>query len=1065
METILRSRWARLAAAALICFGMNVPAASAQEQTGSIRGVVKDGSGAVVPGASVEARSQAAVGSMSAVADSSGVYRFPALPPGVYDLTATLQGFAPASVKDVAVGLGKNVTIDLTMRLADLAETVQVTSEHSPMVDMKSNATFATISRETIERIPKGRDFSSILKNAPGAQQESKAGGIQIDGASGSENRFIIDGMDTTSLQNGTSGKTMLLDFVQEVQVKSSGYNAEFGGATGGVVNVLTKSGTNQYHGQLGTYFQNDGMQGERRQFARFNPFNTNLAETGLLNPDDDFTYYSPLADIGGPIMSDKLWFYGGFAYTRTDNERDAIFRTDVSKTKRHFDWWSDSKYYNYNVTAQMTNNLRVKVAGSNQRNANRGTAPGLQPDNGALIPANSVYPNGVPSIGMTTATFDALANGAINQTAYDNRWVNQGGNSLNDTYVGNVDWVVRPNFFINVQAGSFLTDSTTPPEFRGDQIRHIFGSSNSDSFMIQQGFPTVPAQFQQPNGFVDNIATTGTVRNKYFRHFANANATFFGSFAGQHTFKTGLRYERFGNDVLNGSARPNITLTWGQPYVDQNGTTHTGTYGYYTVNQTGTIGKVHSDNYSLWLQDSWDVSSRLTLNLGVRAENEYIPSYKDQTEFPDALDIKFDFKEKIAPRLGFAYDIKGDGRWKAFGSYGLFYDITKLELPRGSFGGDHWVDYIWTLDTPDYASIQCGEGTTGCPGRFIESKDFRHSSNQVDPGFSTYFNRPGMTGIDPNLKPVKSGELTGGIEHEIGPRLSFGVRYVHKWLVRTIEDVGIFFQGQEIYLIANPGEGLAVQMEPSVPDLITPKPVREYDGLEFRLNKRFSDRWAGTVSYLYSRLYGNYSGLASSDENGRVSPNVNRYFDNTIMNYDSQGKSVLGLLQTDRPHTLKLNGVYDFPWGTTLGGSWFIESGTPQSTVFRFSGFPVYPNGRGDLGRTPWLSQLDLNVTQEFRLIGNSRIQVGLNVDNVFDQKTWTNYFLTTTAGPSEYRDSLTVANPPALSLYGANVTPYNLDAMIKSYTGTMRTNPFFDVPNSFQGRREMRLQAKITF
>ena len=207
------------------------------------------------------------------------------------------------------------------------------------------------------------------------------------------------------------------------------------------------------------------------------------------------------------------------------------------------------------------------------------------------------------------------------------------------------------------------------------------------------------------------------------------------------------------------------------------------------------------------------------------------------------------------------------------------------------------------------------------------------------------------MTGIDPNLKPVQEGEYTGGIEHELTRSMSLGVRYVHKWLFRTIEDVGIFFEGSEIYLISNPGEGLAVSMEPSVPSLITPKPERTYDGLEFRLNKRFTNNWSGSATYLYSRLYGNYSGLASSDENGRVAPNVNRYYDNTIMSYDANGQAVYGPLQTDRPHNFKLNGVYDFKWGTTLGANWFIQSGIPQSTTFRFSGFPVFPNGRNDLG------------------------------------------------------------------------------------------------------------------
>ena len=1045
-------------------------AATAQEQSGSIQGTVKDPQGAVLPGATVEARNSLTGAATAVTSDGDGHYRFPALPPGTYEMGAALQGFKTSPKTLAILELGKTITIDIVLALATLAEEVSVTAESSPLIDVKANAAYATITRATIERMPKGRDFATILRQAPGAQQESKAGncgagcGVQIDGASGSENRFIIDGMDTTQLQNGTSGKIMLLDFVDEVQVKSSGYNAEFGGATGGVVNVLTKSGTNRYRGQLGTYFQSDDFYGDRRPFARFNPFDSNVAETGLFNPDDKWTYYSPVGDIGGPIFKNRLWFYGGAAYTKNNYETDATFRTDVTKTRRHFERWTDAKYYNSNVTAQLTNNMRVKFAASNQRNGQRGAFPALQPDNGLPLPASSVYPGGVASIGMTNSTFDANPDGSINQAAFNNRWVNQGENSTNDTYSGNFDWIVRPGFFVNVAGGSFRTNRTTPEEFRGNQVRHIFNNANTDAVMNTAGFATVPIQFQQPTGYSDNISSNGRVRDIFTRRFVNANATFFTSLFGQHVFKTGMRFERFANDVLDGRAKPEISLEWGKTYVDTNGVAHAGRYGYYYVNQIGTIGKVHSNNYSFWFQDSWDVSPRLTLNLGVRAENEHVPSYKDQAQFPDALDIKFGFKDKIAPRLGFAYDLKGNGKWKAFGSYGWYYDITKLELPRGSFGGDHWVNYYWTLDTADFGSIQCGEGPTGCPGKYIEFVDFRHSSNQVDPGFEAYFNRPGMTGIDPNLKPVKQGEYTAGLEHELTPSMSLGVRYVHKWLFRTIEDVGIFFQGSEIYLIANPGEGLAVQMEPSMPSLVTPKPVRKYDGLEFRLNKRFTNNWAGSASYLYSRLWGNYAGLASSDENGRVSPNVNRYYDNTVMSYDASGKAVYGPLQTDRPHTFKLSGVYDFKWGTILGANWFIESGIPQSTAFRFSGFPVFPYGRNDLGRTPVLSQLDLSVTQEFRLLGHSRVQLQANIDNVFDQDTWTNFFLTTTQGPSPYRDSLTVANPPALSLYGATGR-YDLQQRINGYAGTMRPNPFFETPNVFQGRREMRLQARITF
>jgi len=628
----------------------------------------------------------------------------------------------------------------------------------------------------------------------------------------------------------------------------------------------------------------------------------------------------------------------------------------------------------------------------------------------------------------------------------------------------------------VNMQGGSYRTDNTTPEEFRGNQIRHIFNNTNSDAFMTSGGYPTVPSQFQQTANYVDNISTAGTVRNLFTRYFFNGNTTYYKSFAGQHTIKAGMRFERFGNDVLNGNAKPNVTLFWGQTYTNPDtGNVVTGKYGYYVLEQPGTVGKVHSNNYSFWVQDGWELSPRLTINYGVRTENEHVPSYKDQTLYPDALSIDFGFKDKIAPRAGFAYDVKGDGKWKAYGSYGWFYDITKLELPRGSFGGDHWVQYAWTLDSPDFTAIQCGEGTSGCPGTYIgpgNGYDLRHSSNQVDELFESYFNRPGMTGIDPNLKPVKAGEFTGGMEHELNPTMSLGVRYVHKWMFRTIEDVGIYVQGSEDYLISNPGEGLAVEMEPLYPAFPTPKPKRDYDSLELRLNRRFANHWQGSASYLYSRLYGNYSGLASADENGRVSPNVNRYYDNTIMSYGQDGKPIYGNLPTDRPHTLKLSGVYDFKWGTILGANWFIESGTPQTTAMLFTAYPVFSLGRGDLGRSPKLSQLDMNVAQEFKLVRQSRIQLSANIDNVFDQDTWTALYAPRGYGPQKYVSVTGTAGngvvyqmPPAPLFQPGG---YNADALAQAYIasgGNLKANPFYTTPNTFQNRRQIRVQAKITF
>src|SRR5262249_8224195 len=157
-----------------------------------------------------------------------------------------LSGFTDKKIPDVHLTLGQTLKIDLSLSVGTVTEAVNVTAE-SPLIDVKSSATSATISKEVIDRIPKGRDFTNLVaSNAPGADNESKSGGIQIDGASGSENRFIVDGMDTTDLSNNTSRKTIFTDFIQEVQVKTSGYAAEYGGNSGGVISAVTKSGSNQ---------------------------------------------------------------------------------------------------------------------------------------------------------------------------------------------------------------------------------------------------------------------------------------------------------------------------------------------------------------------------------------------------------------------------------------------------------------------------------------------------------------------------------------------------------------------------------------------------------------------------------------------------------------------------------------------------------------------------------------------------------------------------------------------------------------------------------------------------
>lgn len=1040
----MRTKGLALVVVCLLAALWAVPA-MAQEQTGSIEGVVKDASGAVLPGVTVEARSPQAVGVNTAVTNQQGVYRFPALPPGDYTITAKLEGFEAPKVQATIV-LGKLLKIDIAMSVAGRTETVQVTGE-APLIDVKQNAAFATIDSNVISKIPKGRDFTSVVATAPGAQNESYNGGIQIDGASGSENRFVVDGMDTTNLRSGTSRNTVMTDFIQEVQVKSSGYNAEFGGATGGVISALTKSGGNSFRGGAGLYFNNDKMRAENVSLPRINTFDDVTVEQEK-TPVDPNTYLNPIGELGGPVLKDKLWFYMGYAYTKNSTDRTVTFLDkNANSLKKSFNTTEQNHYWNWNVNTQVSSNLRVKVSGANQLQKSRGTLPSVLRD-GTVLHNIAGHPE----------LEGKLGNG-YSQAAYDTRpeifsafYENTGTDYVNNLFSGNVDWVLTPTLFVNLTAGSLRYNTKTPQEFFPTTLQHYMSTATTSN---------VPADLQRGSGYVDTKSPSATVKALYGRLFLNANTIWYKNAGGQHTIKAGMRYERITQSSNDGYQVPRILFSWGGSTTDLNGNRVKGTYGYYRLRQIVTLGEAVSNNFGFWLQDSWSLNNKLTINAGVRTENEHVPTY---TQSADAHGIDFGFRDKIAPRVGFAYDLQGNNRWKMYGSYGHFFDITKLSLPMGSFGADKWIDYYFTLDTYNWPSITCTDGMkgTGCTsGTLIKSRDMRYNSSANDPRLVQYgiFNTPRST-IDPTLKPYQSREFVLGMDHELNATMSVSMRYSHKWLVRAIEDVGRLLPFAELYFISNPGYGDTTTILPDFPTFHTPPATRKYDGLEISLHKRLADRWSAELSYTYSRLWGNYSGLAASDEEGRTDPNNNRSFDSLYQSFNEKGQWAFGPLKTDRPHVVKAQGTYDLPWGTTVGVFGIFQSGIPWSSYMDWQGYsPVFFADRGNMGRTPFYKRVDLSLQHDFRLGSRQRVQVNLNVDNVFNFKTVTDYW------ENVWRDAIDSFDD---SVFFAGFDAYKLAAEQRAMAdsgGYPRDNPLFGKPYGYQGRRSARLGLKWSF
>src|SRR5262245_24703562 len=565
------------------------PWASAQETRGSIEGVVKDSSGAVLPGVTVEAKAPG-VAPLSAVTDDTGTYRFPALVPGRYEVTAALQGFQSAKTPDVVLQLGQLLKVNFSLQIGNLTEDVQVTAE-SPLIDVKQNAATASIQKEIIDLIPKGRDFTSVVTTAPGTNNESRGGGIQIDGSSGSENRFIVDGVDSTNLRNGTSGSGVLSDFIQEVQVKSSGYNAEFRAATGGVVSAISRSGTNAFHGEIGSYFtDNIRLRGHIRQASRLDPLNP-LVVQYTTTPRDPGQTYEPVAKLSRPIMSNKLWFFAGYVPQITHNERTVTFTQNRAAGPQTFKNYNYDNNINYNVTAQLGKSVHTKFAGSAEPNIGSTALalPGLEPDyisNQAYVLGDRVADSAFRTSTANPANFPSVL--------YNN--------TFNTAYRSVTDWVVSPKMFVNVTGGYLVygTRGKTKTAFNTN-TRRTFNQSNNV-------FPEIPANLVQPSNYSDGIANTRGVQDDYMRWSVNADATYYAKWKGDHTFKGGVQYERLGNDINTGQQAPNITLNWNQSRttLDLPSRIVRGTYGYYTVFRQYTEGSVRANNYGLFLQDAW---------------------------------------------------------------------------------------------------------------------------------------------------------------------------------------------------------------------------------------------------------------------------------------------------------------------------------------------------------------------------------------------------------------------------------------------------------------------------
>jgi outer membrane receptor protein involved in Fe transport len=923
---------------ALTCAGV----ASAQQTTGTVTGRAVDAQNLAVPGATVILTGPQ--GSKTTTTDGQGRFSFPYVTPGAYTVRVELTGFNAVERKDINVSLGQTVDLPLTMTVGALTETVDVTAT-SPLIDRTSTVTGAVLSSDMLTRIPVGRRVSDTLYLAPGVSSGGTVGQANpsMSGGSGLDNQYVIDGVNVTnsgygalgsySIVFGSLGNATPFDFIKDVQVKTGGYEAEFGQATGGVVNVITKSGSNAFKGSGFYYDRPSGLEGT---WTQVQTPNGTVQTTGSRSYDGG-------AEGGGPILKDRVFFFGAFDPSRDVRTFQApaafplLSLGDLDRTR-------DSFTYATKATVQIKNGQQIDASFFGD------------PSNGLNGPQRASA-----LLNQTTAGFSALDYGGHNQTV---------------RYSG----TVRANLLLEGYFAHALNNLTETPSV--------------DAWEVNDRTVT-------PNVTTGGIGGYEANRSDSWQYAAKAT-----SYLGQHELRYGFEYDHATWDQTNNITGPTFTAPNGEQ-------TATGaimnvisdpTFGeiFRVIRARFTTGPSTTQSYqSFFVQDTWRIGDRLTVNPGLRYEQQTL----NGTVISD-----FSLKNNWAPRIGAIY--APDTKTKVYGNWGRFYARMPNDLAARSLSPEVTVTrgdfFDANLTQPVPEGVLAGGQTTHLVLSGATSGDT----------------------IDPNSKMSYNDEFVVGFDREVLPHTSVGVNYIHRNTGRVLEDVAncpsaAYFEDSTsgicnsvAYILTNPSSATPINpdviaADPRFADVSFADPKHVYDAVQFSWNTRFTNNWSMLASYQWSRLRGNFEGFYR-DDNGQSDPGISSLYDfpQNDPTYTSIGVPQFGfegdirflgdpngILPLDRPQQFKVFGQY--LWGNlNLGLGLFAGSGAPLTPL---TTSPVYGNGGeipdaargsgiqtvdGFKTRTPFQRQVDFQAAYDWKLGGERRVTLLADVFNLFDQQ-----------------------------------------------------------------------------
>jgi hypothetical protein len=992
----------------LVAFALAVTGlASAQETTGSLAGQVNDPQGLAVPGATVTVTGPQ--GARTFVTDAEGRWVAPFLTPGQYTVRIELQGFKASEQQNIQVQLASRREVNVRLETGGLTETVQVTGS-APVIDTRSTTIGGVLDSEQLSRLPVGRSLASTLYLVPGVSDSSGAGSAtpSITGGSGLENSYIIDGVNITDVgfggmgsynsQYGSLGAGVTSDFIKETQVMTAGFEAEYGQASGGVVNVVTKSGSNVFSGSAFGYTRPGGLEAGWEQLTTPN---------GTVNTDATDTHDIGIS-VGGRIVPDRVFFFG--TYNPQWNNRTFLAPNNTSPVFPYaalggIERKRTIQAYAGKLTAQLQSNHRLDFS----LFGDPASGSGLQRFSEVRRLA---YP-GAPGTSDISGGFSELDYGTHNQAArYDGVFGSR--------------WLLEANLAHSSQK---FSETPETDDYLFQDLRTLTGAACG-----------LPAGQVCPQGRSGGLGFFEQNEGKNLQYGLKSTNILNG--LGTHEIRYGVQVENIdftrgtnysGADMRLANGRTTVT---GGPIQIRTG----GGITYYRATRglLLTPGPTTQDYTSFFIQDTWQ-AGRLTVRPGVRYERQYLEG-QDPSAFPAPLCFDNDTRpgagdgsgtgiacnftwNNWAPRIGGTFDLTGDGRAKAYASWGHFYAKIPNDLAARAMSADTGITRQDFADPGLTQPVANGTVFGGVAGNTHLLLTSDHAAI-----------------IDPDAKSTYQSEFLAGVEFDVLGNANLGFRYIRRTMPQMLEDIGQlsilgYFVAPDTpvdYFITNVNAD-TVPVQCCGTTVAFEDPEHTYDAFEVTLNKRFSGNWSAIASYRFSKLEGNFEGFFRSD-NGQSDPSITSLFDfpTNDPSYVATGANAgaanvhggsgdiryqgcslgCGTLPNDRPHQLKLYGNY--VWNAVNFGAG-INAGSGRSLTAMASN-PVYANAgeipltiRGEgmqtvdgfRERTPAEITVDLHVDYGFQF-GGRRLLLLADAFNLFNRQepTWYDYWYETTVG-----------------------------------------------------------------